>query len=112
MKMQKILEAFSFRQLQNAVTILRRLEREGLTSEDLIQHVKAEKQRLANSNTDHEAFTAALLKCPTCKLPMVLRQAGEFPEDGSHWTCPKCRYGSYDPRPVNEIMDEVLERSK
>jgi len=109
MLIEEKLKAFRFGQLQDCVTILKILERNGLDPGDLVRWVDEEKKRRVEIRADMEKrrkkFEAQIPRCPDCKTPMVLRPAGESPEDGSHWTCPKCRFGRYDPRPVEEIID-------
>ena len=108
-EMETIVAAFSFGQLQDAATLIKTLGKAGYSPENLIEYVDARKGKIELRKKIAERSP----KCPSCKVPMVLRAAhppdpktgdpGD-PSEGSHWTCPKCRFGKYDPRSTEAIM--------
>lgn len=108
MDFETIFASFSFGQLQDFATISKHLEKHGLAPNDVASYVREYKDALIGKRFDHKLEQLkARPKCPACLIPMVLRPAGEDPEDGSHWTCPKCRYGRYDPRPLDIVWKET-----
>ncbi len=106
-RMSNKLAAFSFGQLQDCANVVRLLARNAIAVDDFLSFVKEEKRRRFQERGRMEKRVAEierrLPKCPSCEISMVLRPAGEDPGDGSHWTCPRCRFGRYDPRGVEEV---------
>lgn len=104
--------AFNFGQIQDAATLLKTLAKQGISTDDFLTYVGKEKRRRVQARKRIEKRRAEierrLPKCPSCGIAMILRPAGEDPEDGSHWTCPKCRFGRYDPRASSQIL-EILD---
>lgn len=104
------LKAFSFGRIQDAATIIKALERNGISTGDFLAHVAKEKRRRVRKQIEEQraGIERGVAKCPSCRIPMVLRAAGPDPEDGSHWTCPRCRFGRYDPRPVQDVQKSIV----
>lgn len=106
--MEKIVQAYTFGQLQDFATFLRSLDRAGISREEFLGYVEREKDRRFKANEkarrNRAEIERRLPECPSCRIPMILRDAGD---GGSHWTCPKCRLGRYDPRSVDEARKEV-----
>jgi predicted RNA-binding Zn-ribbon protein involved in translation (DUF1610 family) len=109
--LENALKGFTFGQVQDAATLLKALEKHGISRSDFLAHVAEEKRRRVQARREIEKrrteVEKRLPKCPTCGIAMILRPAGEDPKDGSHWTCPKCRFGKYDPRTVEEIQKSI-----
>ena len=110
--MKDKLRAFTFGQLQDFVTLYEQLQREGLSLEDLSQYVKEERARLdehsSRSLALREKLQARTPRCEKCATIMVLRPADtEVPSEGSHWTCPKCRWGFFVDKSTAQIMEEL-----
>lgn len=101
------LASFSFGQIQTAATLLKVLKRHGITVDDFLSFVAEEKRHRIQGRDRMERrlqeIERCLPKCPSCGTPMIFRPAGEDPGDGSHWTCPRCRFGRYDPRGVEKV---------
>jgi len=110
-KIKRAFSAFGFGMLQDIATAVKIMKREGVSSEEFVEYVEEQKRRhvkdSAKMKARREAEIRKLPKCPECKTPMVLRPAGEDPSEGSHWTCPKCRFGRYDARPLSQIQEEL-----
>lgn len=114
--LKKAIASFTFGQLQDAATLIKTLERNGISTSDFLAYVDDEKRRRVQARERRAEINRRLPKCPTCGIPMVLREVhppdpgigdpGD-PSEGSHWTCPKCRFGRYDPRPILEIRKSI-----
>lgn len=111
--MKDVLKAFGFGAIQDAATLLRVVRRAGHSTDEFLAFVESEKERRIH---DLEAMRERIARveqqmarCPDCGIPMVLRDAKD---GGSHWTCPKCRFGQYDPRPINEIEAEIRQKTE
>lgn len=118
--MTKALAAFSFGRLQDAATLIRTLEEKGIDRDEFLAYVDGKKERrfkmMEGARKCRADAERRLPKCPTCGIPMVLREThppdpeigdpGD-PSEGTHWTCPKCRFGRYDPRAIREIRRSI-----
>lgn len=114
------LQAFSFGQIQDCVSLLSVLERHDLSTTDLRKFVSDERQLRVQGrermNARQMTIERRLPKCPTCGIPMVLREVrppdpgigdpGD-PSEGTHWTCLKCRFGRYDRRTIQEVRKSI-----
>ena len=99
---EKAISAFSLGQIQDSLALYKHIKKNGFSIQDLQDWVKGRYRKIDKKNPTKPAARPA--SCPECGFPMIVQPAGEDPEDGSHWTCPKCRFGKYDPRPVSIII--------
>jgi hypothetical protein len=108
---ENALKVFSFGQMRDAATLLGALEKHEISTDDFLAYVAEEQRRRVREGKRIERRRSEILerlpKCPSCGSAMVLRPAGPDPEDGSHWTCPDCRLGQFDERPVGAIRKSL-----
>lgn len=110
-KFEKTMAAFSFRQHQDALTYLTRLESEGWTVGDAQEWVKEqkEKKRAVEENFIPRYF------CSDCRTPMRLllvntNKANQTGDDSkSVWVCmnPNCLYTEYSTKTIKEWNEEL-----
>jgi hypothetical protein len=114
------LKVFSFGRIQDAATLIEKLKKHGIPTDDFLAYAAEEKRRRVQAEKEILKVQAAtekrLPKCPSCGIAMILRpvhppdpETGDpgDPAEGSHWTCKKCYFGKYDPRPVEEIRKSI-----
>jgi hypothetical protein len=120
----KILGGFSFKQLQDAMTIMAFIKRKGIAPEEIVAVVEKRirvntrkikrhrfmTMRLFRDSVKYAETMAPLVEpvlyeeCPSCAIPM---QLNDNPDDGdSQWTCSRCRFGKY----VNATASDELRR--
>ncbi len=110
--LSRLLAPFTFRDLQQALTVFAYLEDHGATMADLGRHVqtviKQHKRRAAARKARDDKWKAYLKEnlpeCPACGQPLTLS-----PGDANdcHWTCRACRWGKYIDRPASEVLQEL-----
>jgi hypothetical protein len=115
--MKNLSDIFNFRTLQETATVLKTLQEKAISIEDFLTWVQKEKHKQRESiergDRARKAFISRLPKCPDCAAPMSLAPANpEDPSEGSHWTCPKCRYGRYDERPPDQIHQGLIHKTE
>ena len=96
--MDKILTAWSIRDLQTARNVWLQLISHDKDLADLEGYLETHKKLLTQSR---EQSSILFPLCPECNTQMTL-QALE--KDDCHWTCPTCRFGRYVPHTVDEEL--------
>jgi len=116
------LMAFSFKQLQDAMTILTYINRKGIAPDEIVEVIQKKirvnnrkikrakymTMRMFRESHNYARTMASLAepvsipKCTACGIHM---QLNDNPDEGdSQWTCPRCRFGRYVHTPAREEM--------
>ena len=107
--MEKILQAWSIKTLQETVNVYNHVVKEKKTMGDVERYVKEYGENLKRFQEEYrnkqQLIKERVSKCPDCGTPMILSES-EIEENFCHWTCPKCRKGI----PVNSSVDDELKR--
>lgn len=119
---ESIFQRFSLGEVQNMRQLAMQLAKHGFTLDDLFERLDTQVARIQAANTRdrrevelNKVMRKNVPRCPSCGRGerMVVRQAhppdpatedpGD-PSEGCYWVCPKCRWSTYDTRPLDEII--------
>lgn len=114
-RIEKAIRPFRQGLVQDTLTVAAELERHNISFELLRQYFQNTAQRIneaaranqASAIRQRDALRSVWPKCPDCGA-LVKLAAGD--DTDSHWFCPKCRWGKYDPRPRAEVIKEIEAR--
>ena len=109
-KVEKLLNAFTFGEVQNFLNFLRVLDKNSLSTKDvedfviskrelMIRHAKL---RVQKQRARRDLWNKVAKKCPKCGKMMSLDDAGS---NDCHWFC-KCGFGIYS---ANMLEEELIE---
>lgn len=109
-----ILNVYLFGELQDLVTLMKRMEEYNITPKELYEYVDEKKKELLEkarieaiekTQLDEEYETYAT-KCPHCGKVMRL---GIAEGGGSHWWCKDCAFGIYSPLCVRDELKRAYD---
>lgn len=108
--------AFGYGRAQDYISFHRFLAEKEISFEEIIELVEVSKLMVAKKVAQRARLNLSLRekkdyfpKCPKCGEIMRLSPGDD---DDSHWTCTRCRFGIYEPRPFHEIIDEITRKKK
>jgi len=108
--MEKLLQAFSYGQVQDCITLLNSLLRHGKTVADLRAYAS---RRRDSRRSDRPRARVARKTCPACCGQMIFAPVNTGPRDqtgdGSTgvWICSRCRHEEWSMKPIHEIVREL-----
>ena len=101
MEIEKLLQVYSFKQLQETKTVLLLLTKNDITNEEYLEYIYQKQQELTKANSSPPIMLTKT--CPDCSEEMNLHPGDD---NDSQWVCAYCRYSQYDTRSVAQVWKE------